>query len=277
MLELLQIQPYNLVPETHNAVYSFCAFIAALADARLSAEESKLAEPLKTAVKAFKNELDTVAKRHGTTIRQADNAVDNCYMAMNYIIKGQLLHYDPQVQAATAKVAEIFKSFECPTRLTYKKGYGIYDRLMTALKALPAEVLRDSGMDGWVNVLEQRIQAFLAAQQEKLNAQNEVDRASVCKAREALIDAYVYLTMQLNARLILSPSETIQDAVQEWNLYIDQQRSLAKAAATRKKKAAQKAAGSKSDKAEAESTVDVPASALSDDGDDDDFDDEAEE
>ncbi len=264
---MIQIQNYNIAGETNANVYSYGAFLSSLLVARLSDEEQPLVKPFAEAVAAFKAELDQTNNLYGHQIKTADRFVDQGWFAMHSLLKSNVLHYDPEIRAAALKVDEVFHSFECPTRLPHKKAYGIYDRIISALRELPRDLLEKAGLAGWVEELDRRVKAFLALQQAKLNDKNDSPAASSIKARALVIARYSELVLQLNARLVLMPSTTLEDAAGEWNLYIDHLRSLAKAAATRKKKAASKPDAKATEKAEApaeiedEPVIDVPEEA----------------
>ncbi len=252
---MIQIQPYSLADATHNSVYSDCNFVAQILKERLPPEEQSLGEPFMTALQAYKTALDATKERVGVDTKAADKQTDNIWIALNHLLKAHLLHFDPEIQLAAQKVNAIFRSFEMPIRLTYKKAYGIYDRMVMLMRALPPEILEKSGAAPWIDELERRMQAFVTLKQSHLSQKKEEKTAVTRNARKALLQAYSALVMQLNAKLVLTPSEELEQLAQSWNGFIDQQRAIARSAATRKRNAALKAQASESQ--DLESTPDA--------------------
>ncbi len=243
---MIQIQPYSLADATHNSVYSDCNFVAQILKERLPPAEQPLSEPFMAALQAYKTALDATKEKVGGDTKAADKQTDNIWIALNHLLKAHLLHFDPEIQIAAQKVNTVFRSFEMPIRLTYKKAYAIYDRMVMAMRALPQEILEKSGAKPWIDELERRKRAFVALKQTHLSQKKEEKTAATRDAKKALIKAYSALVMQLNAKLVLTPTDDLVQLAQNWNRFIDQQRAIARSAATRKRNAALKAQASES-------------------------------
>lgn len=248
----MEIQIYPLGNACNEDVYSVTSFLSTLLMAKLSQDEKAFATPFVEAVQAFKGELDSNATRYGHLIREADNNTDSLWSAMYHFLKGLCGHYDTEVKAKAEQVNAIFMSFGCPTRLPYQKAYGIYKRLVAALRGIPQENLDALNFVGWIDALEQRIARFVELEQAKLNQKNDIGNAPILRARTHLLEMYSALMRQIDARLLLMPSESLEDAAGAWNQYVIQLQANAKASATKKRQRARKMA--ENSESEAEST-----------------------
>ncbi len=242
---MIQVPSFPFSSETNAAVYSHCSFVASVLAAKLTLEEQSLCADFSEKVNLFQDELDKVSLTYGARVKKADGAVDNAWIATNHQIKANVLHYLHEIKEAAEQVNAVFSRFENPTRLSFKKKYGLLDRLITELRDLPRDVLETAGIEGWLEQLEQRVAHFREIQQRKYETQTETEKGQTSNAREALLASYNELVLQINARLVLHPTDSLIDAAQQWCGYLEEQRAILKASNTRKKKAAENAAAEK--------------------------------
>ena len=239
---MIQIQAYNVSQEPNSSLYSICFFVSELIQKHLSPADRAIFEPFMGAVTAFKAELDQMLERYGEQIRAADDATDRVWSGLNHYLKAHALHYQPEIQALAKPAIEIFQQFECPVRMPYKKAYGIYDRLLSAMRELPSETRSALGLDGWLDALDRQIQSFLTLQRAQLSQKKEQVQAPLIAAREALIQAYNEMILQLNARILVFQQPSLCDLAGEMIHYFDDLRAMVKSAATKKRRAARKKA-----------------------------------
>ena len=90
-------------------------------------------------------------------------------------------------------------------------------------------------VDGWIDELRRRIDAFNELRKTKTQARSEIETGASKKARQALIDAYRDLIDTLNAMQIISKSEAFDPIAQHLNELIDANRAAMKAKKTAKK------------------------------------------
>ena len=90
-------------------------------------------------------------------------------------------------------------------------------------------------VDGWIEELRRRVDAFNELRKTKTQARSEVETGASKKARQALTDAYRDLVDTLNATQIISKSEAFDLIAQHLNELIDANRAAMKAKKTAKK------------------------------------------
>ncbi len=247
---MIQIQAYNVSQEPNSSLYSLCFFVSELIRKHIDAREWAIFEPFMQAVTAFKAELDQQICRYGEQIREADDATDRIWAGLNHYLKAHALHYQPEIQALARPAIAIFQQFECPVRMPYKKAYGIYDRLLSAMRDLPSETRSAIGLDGWLDALDHQIQSFLNLQRAQLSQKKEQLQAPLIAAREALIQAYNEMILQLNARILVFQQQSLCDLAGEMIHYFDDLRAMVKSSATKKRRAARKKASMDAQKPE---------------------------
>ena len=90
-------------------------------------------------------------------------------------------------------------------------------------------------VDGWIEELHRRVDAFNELRKTKTQARAEIETGASKKARQVLTDAYRDLVDTLNAMQIIAKSENFERIAQHLNELIDANRVTMKAKKTAKK------------------------------------------
>lgn len=90
-------------------------------------------------------------------------------------------------------------------------------------------------VDGWLNELHRRVNAFNELRKTKTQTRAEIETGASKKARQVLTDAYRDLVDTLNAMQIIAKSKAFDLIAQQLNELIDANRATMKAKKTAKK------------------------------------------
>ena len=230
-----KIKSFSLVSFTNHALVSFCAEVESHVKASLPVENAALCDDLSASLNAFKDILASSVETFNEAILEADKKADGAWSAINTLLNLNVNHYDAAVCEAARTVLDVFDNIPNPTRLPYAEEYARLESLLTQLSAIPAETLKTAMVDGWLDELRRRVDAFNELRKTKTQARSEVETGASKKARQALIDAYRDLIDTLNAMQILSKSDAYDFIAQHLNELIDANRAAMKAKKTAKK------------------------------------------
>ena len=230
-----KIKSFSLVSFTNHALVSFSAEVESHVKASLPIENAALCDDFSASLKAFKNILASSVETFNEAILEADKKADGAWSAINTLLNLNVNHYDAAVCEAARTVLDVFDNIPNPTRLPYAEEYARLESLLTQLSAIPAETLKIAMVDGWLNELHRRVNAFNELRKTKTQTRAEIETGASKKARQVLTDAYRDLVDTLNAMQIISKSENFERIAQHLNELIEVNRAAMKAKKTAKK------------------------------------------
>lgn len=230
-----KIKSFRLGPFTHHALVSFCSEVESHVKASLPVENVALCDGFSESLRAFKDVLASSVETFSEDILEADRRADGAWSAINTLLNLNVSHYDDAVCEAARTVLDVFDNIPNPTRLAYAEEYARLESLLTQLSAIPLETLRTAMVDGWIDELRRRVDAFNELRRTKTQTRSEIETGASKKARQALIDAYRDLVDTLNAMQLLSKSEAFERIAQHINELIDANRAAMKAKKTARK------------------------------------------
>ena len=230
-----KIKSFSLVSFTNHAIVSFCTEVESHVKASLPAENAALCDDFSASLIAFKDILASSVETFNEAILEADKKADGAWSAINTLLNLNVNHYDETVCEAARDVLDVFDNIPKPTRLPYAEEYARLESLLTQLSAIPAEILKTAMVDGWIDELRRRVDAFNELRKTKTQTRSEIETGASKKARQALTDAYRDLVDTLNAMKIISKSEAFDLIAQHLNELIDANRAAMKAKKTAKK------------------------------------------
>ena len=230
-----KIKSFSLVSFTNHALVSFCAEVESHVKASLPAENDALCDDFSAILNAFKDVLASSVETFNEAILEADKKADGAWSAINTLLNLNVNHYDAAVCEAAHNVLNVFDNIPNPTRLPYAEEYARLESLLTQLSAIPAETLKTAMVDGWLDELRRRVDAFNELRKTKTQARSEVETGASKKARQALTEAYRDLVNTLNAMQIIAKSKAFDLIAQQLNELIDANRATMKTKKTAKK------------------------------------------
>lgn len=230
-----KIKSFSLVSFTNHALVSFCAEVESHVKASLPTENAALCDDFSGSLNVFKDILASSVETFNEAILEADKKADGAWSAINTLLNLNVNHYDAAVCEAARTVLDVFDNIPNPTRLPYAEEYARLESLLTQLSAIPAETLKTAMVDGWIEELHRRVDAFNELRKTKTQARAEIETGASKKARQVLTDAYRDLVDTLNAMQIIAKSENFERIAQHLNELIDANRVTMKAKKTAKK------------------------------------------
>lgn len=230
-----KIKPFSLVSFTNHALVSFSAEVESHVKASLPIENVALCDDFSASLNAFKDILASSVETFNEAILEADKKADGAWSAINTLLNLNVNHYDDAVCEAARTVLDVFDNIPNPTRLPYAEEYARLESLLTQLSAIPAETHKTAMVDGWLDELRRRVDAFNELRKTKTQARSEVETGASKKARQALTDAYRDLVDTLNAMQIIAKSKAFDLIAQQLNELIDANRATMKTKKTAKK------------------------------------------
>ena len=230
-----KIKSFSLASFTNHALVSFSAEVESHVKASLPIENVALCDDFSASLNAFKDILASSVETFNEAILEADKKADGAWSAINTLLNLNVNHYDDAVCEAARTVLDVFNNIPNPTRLPYAEEYARLESLLTQLSAIPAETLKTAMVDGWIDELRRRVDAFNELRKTKTQSRSEIETGASKKARQALTDAYRDLVDTLNAMQIISKSEPFEFIAQHINELIDANRATMKAKKTAKK------------------------------------------
>lgn len=224
-----KIKSISLVNFTNHALVSFCAEVESHIKTSLPVENAALCGDFSASLSVFKDMLASSVETFNEAILEADKKADGAWVAINTLLNLNVNHYDGAVCEAARTVLDVFDNIPNPTRLPYAEEYARLASLLTQLSAIPEETLKTAMVDGWIDELHRRVDAFNELRKTKTQTRSEIETGASKKARQALIDAYRDLVDTLNAMQLISKSDAFERIAQYINELIDTNRATMKA------------------------------------------------
>lgn len=170
-------------------------------------------------------------------IADADAAADAAWSGMNAQLKVSLVHPVASTREAAERVWSVFGATDNPTRLAYESEYGILDRLIGQLDALDKADREAALIEPWLVELHRAVDAFRALYT-KRNQETSRDVGVTKAARLDVINACRSLVEQVNARMLIMPSDELKKWSEAVDNICDAARAKLKARQTRRENAA---------------------------------------
>lgn len=224
-----KIKSFNVTLLTYHALASYCSEVESHIISLLLPEHLALIDEFSVSLSAFKDILASNVEKFGEAIQEADKQADAAWSAISAQLTLNVNHYEDSVCEAARTVLDVFDKVPNPTKLAYVEEYARLEALLKQLSAIPSETLRLAMVDGWIEELRRRVDAFNALRATKTQVRSEIETGAGKKARQALIDAYRDMIESLNAMMHISKSEDIASAAQRINELIDSNRTAMKA------------------------------------------------
>ena len=205
-----------------------------------SALDSPFAEALKTKVEAFKTaheKFDAALKDDtklpsSAAVTQADEARDFAWRGLSNYVKVLLMHPTAEVVALATSTKDILDKYGNPIDLSQTEESGVLHNLLQDLKAMTQEKRTAMSLDVWIDDLETKEEAFIAAARQR-TAEKTGRTVGVIKQKRAAADtAYRELVDTVNALTLLEGDAAYATFIDRVNVLIDQQRTVLKTRTT---------------------------------------------
>jgi hypothetical protein len=198
-----------------------------------------LGKPFVEALKAFDEALrvgDAIFS--SKEMADADRDADLAWWALNGFLKAMTSHPNPAKRDAAIKVFMTFSQYENPTSLSYATEYGIMERLLSDLKALPSALLETADVVEWIKDLEEKCTTFV--QMYSIRVQDKASKMTglTKTARVNAVNAYRDMITMVNALLVVSPEADLVRFASHVNELISKKLIVMKSKKTRAANAA---------------------------------------
>ena len=230
-----QIESFNIARLHTQEDFSFLSRVLNLATELLT-QESDLAmvATFRTEVEAY----DVVLKRsesnsYTTALNEADAVADKRWGAANAYVKAMAEHPDPDIAAAGATVAAIFKKYGTLTTMGFDEEYGRYDNLLKDIADLPKETLELIYFADWYDSMSSAMAKFLEIRTLKVAEDASREAGVVKECRVAADAAYKSLAQRVNALVIVNGEDPYADFIDQVNVMIADAQAMLSARATR--------------------------------------------
>jgi len=231
------IHKLSLVHFNTNDLSSFLSRALRLLNENLPEKDAGLVSEYQASLSTFKACLARKPEHFRESIIEADAQVDDAWTAINYLLKVGSMHYDSVIREASIEVSDIFNQYPNPTHMPFSDEYAILDKLLPQLEAIVPEKLHLSGIDGWLVVLRERIQAFHQLQTAKTESQASVVVGEISNARKKVVNDWQALLKRLDASITLFDDEAHKTVALQLNALIDEAKAISKAQKTARSKA----------------------------------------
>lgn len=223
---------------TNNDVYGFLNDVAHQIEDTFSVSPD-YAKPFVEALKAFDEALrvgDAIFS--SKEMADADRDADLAWWALNGFLKAMTSHPNPAKRDAAIKVFMTFSQYENPTSLSYATEYGIMERLLSDLKALPSALLETADVVEWIRDLEEKCATFV--QMYSIRVQDKASKMTglTKTARVKAVNAYRDMITMVNALLVVSPEADLVRFASHVNELISKKLIVMKSKKTRAANAA---------------------------------------
>lgn len=223
----------NLSVLTNNDIYGFMNDVAHQIEDTFSVSPDYTKEFVDT-LRAFDEALrGGDAAFSSKELSDADRDADLAWWSLNGFLKAMTSHPNPEKREAAIKVFKVFSQYENPTALSYATEYGILERLLAELKAIPEELLVKADVVEWIKDLDDKCSSFI--QMYSLRVQDKATKVTGATktARLNAIRAYRDMIAMVNALLVVSPEADIKRFASHVNELIAKQQIILKSKRTK--------------------------------------------
>lgn len=191
----------------------------------------------KTAFNAFDTALKASATNPATaSATDADTARDQSWRAANAYVKAMCSHPTADIANAASEAKSLFDKYGDPTSLAQTEESGVLHNLLQDLEAFDSSKRTSLTLDVWINDLQTKENAFLAAAAQRTEADATRQVGIVKETRTAADAAYRSLVDTVNALAMINGDAEYAMFIDHVNALIDRQKSILKARTTRAKK-----------------------------------------
>ena len=214
------------------------------------AAQTTAVNAFETAFDAFDTALKASAVNPATaSATNADVERDQSWRGINAYVKAMCNHPTADVASAamcnhpTADVASaaaeaksLFDKYGDPTSLAQTEESGILHNLLQDLEAFDSSKRTLLNLDVWINDLQAKEEAFLAAAAQRTEADATRQVGIVKETRTAAEAAYRSLVDTVNALAMINGDTAYATFIDHVNAMIERQKAISKARSTRAKK-----------------------------------------
>lgn len=192
---------------------------------------------LETAYNQFDIALESAAANPDVaTAAAADTARDQVWRGVNNYLTAMLAHPDEEKRTLARMFKDEFDKYGDPTNLSQTEESGVLHNLLQDLEAFDSSKRTSLALDVWINDLQTKENAFLAAAAQRTEADATRQVGIVKETRTAADAAYRSLVDTVNALALLNGDAEYATFIDHVNALIDRQKSILKARTTRAKK-----------------------------------------
>lgn len=184
------IQSLELSRLNHLDALAFCRKVCDIVGAGDSVTAKKCVAELCNSVEAFAVALDESPELISMEIHAADSDVDMAWRGMNAELENHLDHPNESVRDASAAVYEVWCRVADPTELSYEDEYKQLKMVIGQISKVPADVMKNAGVDEWFDALKKRYESFMALWGEKTATDSQRLANQVKKNRATMESCY---------------------------------------------------------------------------------------
>ena len=201
------------------------------------AAQTTAVNAFETAFDAFDTALKASAVNPATaSATNADVERDQSWRGINAYVKAMCNHPTADVASAAAEAKSLFDKYGDPTSLAQTEESGILHNLLQDLEAFDSSKRTLLNLDVWINDLQAKEEAFLAAAAQRTEADATRQVGIVKETRTAAEAAYRSLVDTVNALAMINGDTAYATFIDHVNAMIERQKAISKARSTRAKK-----------------------------------------
>lgn len=163
---------------------------------------------------------------------EADLERDSAWRGMITYVRAMTTHPAEAVRAAALVAKALFDKYGDPTNKAQAEESGLLHNLTQDLRALPAEKRTALTLDVWLDQLEMKEEAFLAAVQDRTVEEAARVVGIVKQSRQKADEAYDGLVETVNALALLEGEADYATFIDHVNVLIDRQKTVLKTRST---------------------------------------------
>lgn len=166
----------------------------------------------------FDKHMTNKALQPSLSLTELDGIADNAWSSLNMQIRASLMHPREAVRTAAQQVRVIFAKTSNPTMLNYDQEYGALQTLLSQLGTLPESVIKTALVDEHVQALRVAVDNFVAANNDKVDAQSKMQTGAVKTASADCYQAWQDLVKYLEIMDKLGGLAGTSEAIDQLNV-----------------------------------------------------------
>ena len=177
------------------------------------AAQTTAVNAFETAFDAFDTALKASAVNPATaSATNADVERDQSWRGINAYVKAMCNHPTADIAATAAEAKSLFDKYSDPTSLAQTEESGVLHNLLQDLEAFDSGKRTSLNLDVWINDLQAKEEAFLAAAAQRTEADATRQVGIVKETRTAAETAYRSLVDTVNALAMINGEKAISKA-----------------------------------------------------------------
>lgn len=157
----------------HEDLITFCRKIIDCLKSVSSDTATKSVDQLSKLVESYDQMLDMSPEFVSLGLQSLDSSVDAAWCGMNAEIENHLEHPNEKVRKAAADVHAVWSRIADPTELPYEDEYARIKSLIAIVSKIPADVMKDAGVDEWFEALKKRNAEFVELWGDKADSDSQ--------------------------------------------------------------------------------------------------------